>query len=131
VVDRNGPRQPRPREAGREPRAGVAERVFDDGPGRVEVVERPEAMDDPDTKAVSQERAVPARPCAELRLVAAEGRQVVSAVIVEDEESAARAQDAIGLRDLARVDTPESGPWADDDVGRAGRRCHRPVAEET
>ena len=66
----------------------------------VDRLERPEAVDDADLEPAAQERAVAPAQEAVLGQVAAEARDVVAAVVMEDEQAAARSQDAGRLGDL-------------------------------
>ena len=130
VVDRDVVRQPRPLQGRAEGGSVGAERLAEKGPGILDRVERPEAMDHPDPEAVRQERSGPAGPRAVLRQVPAQARDVVAAVVVDDEQAAARAEDPIGGGELVGLDAAEGRPGADDRVGRVLGERPRVVAEQ-
>ena len=77
-------------------------------------------MDDTDLESVGQERAVGPAPEAvfrTLRTAGAEPGHVVAPVVVHDQQASARPHDAVGLGDLAGVDSSERRPGTDEYVG--------------
>ncbi len=89
-----------------------------DAPGRLQVVEAPPAMDDPDPESGPQERTIPATPARVLRKARiAELRRLVAPVVVDDEEATARPEDPLRFGQLCRLRAPIGRPAADDDVG--------------
>ena len=57
--------------------------------------------------------------------VAAQPRDVVAAVVVDDEQAAVRPQRALGFSQVAGVGAIERGPAGDDGVDRFGRHAQR------
>ena len=88
-------------------------------------VERPEAMDDSDPEPGFQERTVPTAPGSMLRHLASQPSDVVTAVVLDDEQPAVRPEHPLGLGQLMRVDATERRPGCDDRIGRRVRQRPR------
>jgi hypothetical protein len=80
-------------------------------------IERPEAVDDPDPEPSRQERAVATTPGAVFRKVPAQPRDVVAAVVVDDQDSSAGSQDTLGFSELGPADATKAGPRGDHGIG--------------
>jgi len=130
MVDRDVPGQPRPPQLARELPPDLAERLGEKRARAFQIVERPEAMDDADPEAVREERAVAPGPRAVLGLVAAESREVVAAIVVDDEQPTAWTEQPIGFGDLTRIDAPKAGPRAHHRVGASRGKLARTVVED-
>src|SRR5437667_2220946 len=72
VIERDVPGETRPLQLGAERSTRFAERLREKSAGKLERVEGPEAVHNPDPEAVRQERSVPAAPLAILGQVAAQ-----------------------------------------------------------
>lgn len=117
MVDGDVVGDPRPPKSLPEGHSRGPEDLGQDAPGRLQVVEAPPAVDDPDPESRPQERAIPATPARVLRKARiAELRRLVPPVVVDDEEATARPQDPFRLGQLHRLRAPIGGPAADDDV---------------
>ena len=75
-------------------------------------------MDDPDPEAASQERPITPAQEAVFGQVAAESRDIVPPVVVEDQQAAPGPEDAFGFRHLGAEVVTERGPEAHRDVRR-------------
>ena len=75
--------------------------------------------------AVAQEWPIAARPGSVLRLRPADLRDIVPAVVVDREQTAAWAEQSRSLGDLVGDGTTERRPEADDDVSRGIGRGER------
>ena len=64
-------------------------------------------MDHPDPEPGGQERTVPATPLMMLGQIAAQPGDVVSSVVMDDEQPAGRAEDSFGLSQFLALDTAE------------------------
>src|SRR5690242_11817605 len=92
VVDRDVVGQARSLEVGCQGRPRVTEGGCQERPSLVDLIERPEAVDDPNAEAAREERAVPPAPGPVLRQLAAQLRDVVAAVVVNDEQATLRPE---------------------------------------
>lgn len=116
MIDRDVIGEPRAPERPGERPSRIAERLFEELPRIGLRIERPEAVDDPDPETRPQVPAVAPAPRAVLGPIAAETRDVVAPVIVDDEEAAVRTKDPIGLGEPVRTWRPKRAPVAEDDV---------------
>ena len=99
-----------------------AEGIVEERAHVVQVVERPEAVDDPDPEPGAQERSVAAAPGERLGRLAEQPGDVVASVVVDDQESATRVGRARPRDDLVGDRPAQGRPQPDDHVGGAGRR---------
>ena len=126
MVDRDVVGQPRPGQSDRRRPARLAERRLEECPSLVHRGERPPAVQDADLESRAQEWVLAVGPPPVVQSRSPQLRDVVASVVVDDEEPAARPEQAGGLGDVVRSRPAECRPQptttSADAVGRGERR---------
>ena len=121
MVDRDVIGQARPPQAVADLATALAKGLAEERRRVLDRRERPEGVDHSDPEPAGEEWSVAARPVTVLGQVAPQSGDVVPAVVVDHEQPALGAENAIGLGDLGRIRAAERRPDADDGVGRGIR----------
>jgi hypothetical protein len=104
MVDRDVVGQTRSCQARANRFPGASERGCQEVPGQLKAVERPPAVKHADPEPTGEKRPGPSTPFAVFRKRPSEARNVIAAVVVEDEEAAAWAKQAFRARELNGID---------------------------